>query len=270
MHREKIHVWAVTIAAAVAVEGWAFYVVSASHIRWEPSMVVKDEPAAHALYDAMIDAMRKANTLSYTAVCSGPDERATTYQVWLKKPNLFHLELANYFGKDTTLVGDDEHLWIYWPDGRPFRHGEDPNDYETTRSNIYVKRPTPVGADAIGNEIARLEMTWYGIILDPGMFSSSASPSAPAMDGIRSRGPDKVGKELCDVVEMSFAATKRTRYIWLARSDHLPRKAKEITRDATLSIVVEEWHDVTVNPAIPPNTFTWTPPDTWTPWTSGL
>ncbi len=49
-----------------------------------------DEPAAHALYNQMIEAMRKAKSLSYVSHYgreTGTD--GCTYRMWLKKPNYF-------------------------------------------------------------------------------------------------------------------------------------------------------------------------------------
>ncbi len=46
---------------------------------------------------------------------------------------------------------------------------------------------------------------------------------------------------------------RRTRYLWLSRQDHLPRKIKEIVRGAETRVTVEEWSDVKINAEIPPN-----------------
>ena len=57
--------------------------------------------------------------------------------------------------------------------------------------------------------------------------------------------------EECDVIEISFMRAQRTRYLWLSRQDHLPRKLKEIVRGAETRVTVEEWSNVTVNAEIP-------------------
>jgi hypothetical protein len=55
----------------------------------------QDEPAAHALYNQMIEALRKADSLSFVSHCEfkakPPDSEGEyseeTYRIWLKKPN---------------------------------------------------------------------------------------------------------------------------------------------------------------------------------------
>ena len=79
--RNKINVWTITTIAALVLEGWALYVFGLSPAHWRSSMIVKDEPAAHALYEKMIETMRQAESLSYKSVCSGPDGRASTYKI---------------------------------------------------------------------------------------------------------------------------------------------------------------------------------------------
>ncbi len=49
-----------------------------------------DEPAAHALYDQMIEAMHKAESLSFVSRCRVKMEGKVsggTYRAWLKKPS---------------------------------------------------------------------------------------------------------------------------------------------------------------------------------------
>ena len=51
----------------------------------------RDEPAAHNLYSQMVDAMRKATTLSWVSdyrwEARGKTLGHATYRIWLKKPN---------------------------------------------------------------------------------------------------------------------------------------------------------------------------------------
>ena len=81
----------------------------------------QDEPDAHMLYNQMINAMRKADSLSYvshyTWEAKGRVIGDCTYRVWLKKPNYFRVEaesavqkedgvitwLKNYFREETTI-----------------------------------------------------------------------------------------------------------------------------------------------------------------------
>ncbi|MHC4244138.1 MAG: LolA family protein [Planctomycetota bacterium] len=119
--RNKINVWTITTIAALVLEGWALYVVSLSPAHWRSSMIVKDEPAAHALYEKMIETICQAESLSYESVCSGgPEERNSTYNILLKKPNYFRVEISNFLSGHSTLVGDGDNLWFYWKGIRPF------------------------------------------------------------------------------------------------------------------------------------------------------
>ena len=97
----------------------------------QPAVAFEDEPAAHALYNQMIETMRTAKSLSYVsnyrAEREGRTVRECNYRVWLKKPNYFRVESENtspavvlLLGKlGGTLIGDGKTLWIYWPEGRP-------------------------------------------------------------------------------------------------------------------------------------------------------
>ena len=55
------------------------------------SMEFEDEPEARALYEKMIETMRKAQTLSYTSSCrdevEGEEFDRCTYTIWMRKPN---------------------------------------------------------------------------------------------------------------------------------------------------------------------------------------
>jgi thiol-disulfide isomerase/thioredoxin len=109
-------------------------------------------------------------------------------------------------------------------------------------------------------------MAWSNLILDPSLFHGNADPYAPFIDGIQSKGTDTVGRDVCDVIEISFMKAQRTRYIWLSRQDHLPRRIKEINRLADNHITVVQWSNVTLNPHIAPALLTWSPPGTSKPW----
>ena len=82
-----------------------------------------DEPAAHAAYNRMIEAMHQARSLSYTSryECeAGARPDLLHVRVWLKKPNFFRMETRSSSGElEGILIGDGTRLWIYWPKGRP-------------------------------------------------------------------------------------------------------------------------------------------------------
>ncbi|MGO9107850.1 MAG: DUF2092 domain-containing protein [Thermoguttaceae bacterium] len=61
----------------------------------------EDDPAAHALYDQMVEAMRRAKSLSYVSHYTFATTRHDggvlidcTYQAWLRKPNYFRVEVV--------------------------------------------------------------------------------------------------------------------------------------------------------------------------------
>ena len=264
--RNKINVWTITTIAALVLEGWALYVVGSSPAHWRSSMIVKDEPAARALYDKMIETMRQSESLSYKSVCSGPDERESTYNILLKKPNYFRVETSNFLSGYSILVGDGDNLWFYWKGVRPFSAYEDRDSYEKTRANVYIKKATPIGRYSIRDEINMLGIAWFGTILDPSIFHGYTDSLAPYIDGIRSRGTDYVKNEECEVIEVSFMKAQLTRYFWISRKDHLLRKIKEIVRLANNNVEVEEFSDMTFNAKIPQQKFTWSPPAGWQQW----
>lgn len=264
--RNKINVWTITTIAALVLEGWALYVVGSSPAHWRSSMIVKDEPAARALYEKMIETMRQSESLSYKSVCSGPDERESTYNILLKKPNYFRVETSNFLSGYSILVGDGDNLWFYWKGVRPFSAYEDRDSYEKTRANVYIKKATPIGRYSIRDEINLLGIAWFGTILDPSIFHGYTDSLAPYIDGIRSRGTDYVKNEECEVIEVSFMKAHLTRYFWISRKDHLLRKIKEIVRLANNNVEVEEFSDMTFNAKMPQQKFTWSPPDGWRQW----
>ena len=265
--RDKVNPRSVTIAAALVLEGWALYVVGASPQRWRPSMIVKDEPAAHALYETMIQAMQEARSLSYTSVCSNPDDSASTYRVWLKKPCSSRVEQTNGASlKSTTLLDDGDHFWIHWAGDRPTLLIDSGKSREESRSSVYVKATPLAASGSISDEVAMFGTALAGLILNPSVFHKYPDPLEAYIDGIRSRGTNRVRGEECDVIEVSFMKARRTRYVWLSRQNHLPRKLKEIVRGTENRITAEEWSNVTVNAEIPPKVLTWSPPKDWQQW----
>lgn len=265
--KSKHHAWMMIAAACLLLEGWALHVTGSSAARWRPALAVQDEPAAHALYDAMIEAMRRARSLSYTGVCGGPDGRTSTHRVRLKKPDLFHVEVTNDpSARRTTLVGDGSNLWVHWSADRPFLRVDDEQSHERAKTNVYIREAFRAERDSIQSKSDWLGVAWFGTILDPSIFCGYTGPLEPCMDGVRSRGTNQVGDEDCDVIEVSYLRAQRTRYFWLSRQDHLPRKIKEVLRVADNEVTVEEWSDVTVNGELPAGMFTWSPPDKWTSW----
>jgi peroxiredoxin len=265
--RDKVSTRSMTAVAGLLLEAWALYVVGASPRRWRPALIVKDETAAHILYDAMIRTLHDARTLSYTSACSNPDERTSTYRIWLRKPGSFHVEQTNDAStKSTTLLDDGNYLWVHWVGDRPTLRIDTEKSHADARSDVYVKKASLAGGGSIRNEVALLGTALVGLTLDPSVFYGSLNPLAPYIDGIRSRGTNPVRGEVCDVIEVSFLRARRTWYIWLSRQDHLPRKLKQVDRGADTRVTVEEWSNVTVNGEIPPKILTWSPPKGYQKW----
>jgi len=236
--------------------------------------IFKDEPVAHALYDRMIKTIREANSLSFesdyriTKDVKGFNPRHATYRCWLKKPNQFRVE-ASQFGGDADsgiLVGDGEHLWIYWPGGKPRtvweQSGELAKEYEKHRMTSYMKKRTPQGDHSVLHEVGWLgaDMPWT--VFELSMFHGSQDLES-YLDGVRYSGSEWVGEVECDVIEVSFMKYQRSRYFWLSRKDHLPRKLKQVIRVFPEIITHELWSNVMVNPAISDNRFSWSPPAGW-------
>jgi peroxiredoxin/outer membrane lipoprotein-sorting protein len=265
--KNRTKTWTIVVAAALALEAWALYVVSASPARWRPGLIVKDEPAARALYNKMTEVLRETGSLSYTSMCSGPDGRVCKYQVMLKKPHGCLVQVVNEPSvKTTTLLADADHLWIYWSGTRPYLTVDDYGDYEETRSNVYIRREAPAGQHAVRDEIASLGLAWYAPVLDPTTFHGHADPFDAHIDGVRGRGTHLLGDELCDIIEITYMNAQRTRHIWLSREDHLPRRVKEIVRRREIHVHVEEWSDIVINPDVRPEELTWSPPEGCRQW----
>jgi peroxiredoxin/outer membrane lipoprotein-sorting protein len=266
--RDKGHTWVIAAATCLLLEAWALHVVGSSPARWRPALAVRDEPAAHALYDAMIQAMREARSLSYSSGCSSPDGRTCTHRVWLKKPGGLHVAMTNDPStRRTTLVGDGTHLWTHWSGDRPVLPVDTEEDYERAKSNVYLRTAFQADETSVRGEIACLGLAWFEPILDPSLFHGRIDPLESCMDGVRSRGSYRMRGEDFDVIEVSYVKARRTRYFWLSQKDHLPRKIKEVVRGAKNEVTVEEWSEVTINEEIPPKMFTWSPPEGWRQWT---
>jgi outer membrane lipoprotein-sorting protein len=261
--------WAMGLAA---VFGWPIF--SASSGPPKPAgRVFPDEPAAHALYNQMIQAMRKADSLSYVSHYTFEAKGLTLdcqYRAWLKKPNYFRVETkplgrsaSRYTGG--VLIGDGRRLWIYWPDGRPRWELVDIKDEPEARRKSYMTKPAPPGGHSIGHEVAYLGSISMPI-LDPSTFHGYTDSLQEYLDGVRGLGTEKAGSEDCDKIEVSIMKGQRIWYLWLSRRDHLPRKLKQIVRVSFDLVINEQWSAVTLNAEIPNSMFAWKPPKDWKEW----
>jgi outer membrane lipoprotein-sorting protein len=210
--------------------------------------------------------MRNAESLSYRGRFSDSG-KGSEYAVWMKKPNYFRVETVNGRGDECgTLVGDGDHLWIYWPMGNSPVSNETGGD-ETGRPEVYMKRATPLGRHSIGHEVGWLRAGMGMTIIDPSTFHGYTDSLQPYLDGVKSWYTETVEGHECDVIEVSFMKRQRIWYLWLSKQDHLPRKLKQVVRVARPLIGYEYWSDVQINAEIPDEKFVWTPPDGWQQWT---
>lgn len=231
-----------------------------------------DEPAAHAAYDRMIEAMHQARSLSFTSryerEVEGRVLTACTYRVWLKKPNFFRMETRSSSGEPGgTLLGDGSRLWIHWPKGRPQWQSVVESDADRkTRFTSYMTKPAPRGRHSILHEAPFLGSGMGFPILDVSEFHGHVDSIEPYLDAVRGAGEEMIGGEDCDKIEASFMKHQRSWYLWVSRRDHLPRRLKEVVRVKSDIVTKEEWSSVTVDQEIPEGTFAWAPPAGWTEW----
>jgi outer membrane lipoprotein-sorting protein len=260
---------AVCTGFACAVLGWAFLSPVSAKEEGLAETLFQDEPAAHALYDRMIETMRKAQSLYYEADYWMESQRQklreTKYRIWLKKPNYFRVETTtgSWDKEFGVLVGDGDNLWLYWPNGRPFFSREDAETYQKTRSNVYMKEPTPLGRHSIGHKIGLLRS---GMIFDASTFHGYTDSLQPYVDGVKSLGTENVRDDECDVIEVSIMKHQRSWHLWLSRRDHLPRRLKEVVRVANEIVSHEVHRDVTINTEMAADKFAWKPPEGWKEW----
>ena len=232
-----------------------------------------DQPEARALYKKMIEAIRSAKTLSYESNLREEvdDEKwePWTYRVWMKKPNFFYVETITKDGANHgILVGDGQYAWSYWPNGRPWFSGEDRGEayikYQKTRFHVYMKEPAP-GKYSIGYSVVMKKSNCFPV-LDPSVFQGISDKLEAYTEWVRCHGVEKVGREDCDVIEVSLIDHKRSYMFWISQRDHLPRKLKDVVRTKGEHITQEVWSNVTLNAPILPEKFRWTPPDGWKQW----
>jgi outer membrane lipoprotein-sorting protein len=236
----------------------------------------KDEPSAHALYNAMVETMRKADTLcwvsDYRWAARGQELGHVQYKIWLKKPNYARVEVmpAGKAVPSGILVWDGDYFWIYWPKEKPRygweQTGKYAEDYEKHRRTFYMKQRTPRGHHSIGHETGKLGAGMGMTILDPSTFHGYTDSLQPYIDGVRSMGVEKVADEPCDGVEVSIMKHQRSWYLWLAKKDHLPRKLKQVVRVSYDITFEESWSEVAINAELSNDRFTWAPPSGWKEW----
>jgi outer membrane lipoprotein-sorting protein len=229
-----------------------------------------DEPEAHALYDRMLATLRDARSLRFESLCcreaEGKQRGHCAYRLWLKKPGYARCEATSDGRLRGVLVGDGECFWIYWPDGRPQWGSEGSEEHARTSVHRYLKTVRPAQQYSLAHEIKTLGAGMGMTILEPSVFHGYDDPMQPYLDGVRYLGTETVDGEICDQIEVSFMDHQRSKYLWLSRRDHLPRKLKEVVRVARELVGYERWSNVTLDEEIPTDRFAWRPPPGWQEW----
>ncbi len=234
--------------------------------------IFADEPAAHAVYNRMIEAIHQAKSLSYTSrferEAGGCVGTSCTYRVWLKKPNFFRMETQSATGEPGgILIGDGTKLWIHWPKGRPQWQLVTQSEADRrTQFASYMTKLAPRDQHSILHEAPLLAAEMGAPILDASVFHGHVDSTERYLDGVRSAGAETIGGEDCDKIEVSLMNHQRSWYLWLSKRDHLPRKLKEVVRVSSDVVSREEWSSVIVDQEMPEAMFAWTPPAGWTEW----
>jgi outer membrane lipoprotein-sorting protein len=237
----------------------------------ETSAAKPDDPAAHALYDRMIAALRAPQSLTYTSHyrwrARGSELGSCTYRIWLSKPNFFRLETTTSAGeKGGVLIGDGTQLWIHWPKGRPVFSSEVTPPSDEERVKCYLRKPAPIGGHSVGHEVGLLGAGMCMTIIDPSTFHGYTDSLQPHLDGVTARAPERVGDEPCDVIEVSYMGGQRVWKLWIAQRDHLPRKLHEVVHVSYDIETDEEWSDLVIDTPAPRELFMWRPPEGFKQW----
>lgn len=225
-----------------------------------------DNPKAHELYNKMIETMRKAETLSYESeywnenIKPGADKpeysslkSKSKYKIWLKKGNLARIE--QYLLKDkeypyTTIIGDGDYFWAFWTE-----------PYNKRLENVYMKE----SAEKYSISYGMVDVMGFKPTINPSLFYKNIDePYQVYIDGMKLSGTEKINGVECHIIEISFLKHQISKYIWLSKSDYLPRKTKEINetknRGYPFEIVTNELLiNITINTPIKDDKFVWKP-----------
>ncbi|MFC1760978.1 hypothetical protein ACFL6U_02735 [Planctomycetota bacterium] len=265
--RSPLKIGMLLFALVLLAEVWVLHTLNRSPAQWHASMVVKEQPTARARYETMRQTLAQLRSLSYRSLCSGPDRRATHYQVQYRGLGHFRIKVGNVMtGKTTTCVYDGNDLWIHWPGTRAYWAIDKHGNHETNKEKVFIRTSMRTAENSVKTVINHLGMAWYSLILDPSQRFQLPTERHSKIDGIRLRGTDRIRGEPCDVIEISYNRAETTQYIWISCADHLPRRIKEIVRPENNRVTVEEWSKIKQNPPLLPQHFTWSPPANWTPW----
>lgn len=231
----------------------------------------RTEPEAEAVYARMLKTLRNAPCLyyesDYRSLFDGRESQRSRYKAWLKKPNRFRIEAMGQYGQGGTLVGDGEFLWIHWTDRRPRWNDEHYARWEETSKNVYLRSPTPGRAHSIAHQTPLLGADMGMAILNPSRFHGAPNSMDRYLDGVRALGAKTIDGEECTGIEVSFMNHQRSKYYWISKKDHLPRRLEQIVRVGRGDLVSREtWSHIRLDDDLPDRLFHWTPPEGWTEW----
>ncbi|MHC4815899.1 MAG: LolA family protein, partial [Planctomycetota bacterium] len=207
---------ALLVATAAAVLLGFSPVLAQQEEEQQEKRTPKYDIKARILYDQMIQAMRKAKTLSFESRYrwtgkEGREIGRCVYSMKMKKPNYFLLETTRRDGsKGGTIVGDGDYLWLYWPHERPFFSTEDPKNRHKDRTKRYMKEWAANGMHSIGHRTGRLGANMSMTIIDPSTFHGYTDSLQPYLDGVTSMGTETIDEEECNVILVSFMKGQRT------------------------------------------------------------
>jgi len=223
-------------------------------------------PTAEAVYDQMVEAWHKADSIYYESdyQVSGPGAAAKcNYKVWLKKPNYARLEAYQDGKLKGALVGDGSTFYIYWPGSPPSGYVyEDQGRGGDKAAMSYVSHPAPAGKHSIAADV-----DLFGIFLspisDPSMFSNARDPMQQHIESGSLGSAETVGGEKCDVLHLKLSKGRGETTLWLSQGDRLPRKEKEVIIANGQFTLTEAWSNFKLNGAIAEDKFAWAPQKDW-------
>ncbi len=242
-----------------------FVYITAPGCEKKEQIALKGDPKAQALYEKMIQTMRNAQTIYYESIyeceeLEGETIPKSNYKIWMKKPNYALIELEQERELKGVIIGDGTYCWLYWPNERPCFPWEDSTEHVKTCSTSYMKE---LGLYSIAHLIGRLRINMGLPILQPSVFHNRPDHLVKYIDSVVYLGTEKIDVQEYDVIEVSYMNHQRSKYYWLSKVDHLPRKLKQVIRTAETYVSHELWSDVAIDMEIPDEKFTWQPPKHW-------
>ncbi len=245
-----------------------FVYITAPGCEKKEQTALKRNPKAQALYEKMIQVMRDAQTMYYESAyeceeLEGETIPKSNYRIWLKKPNFARVEVEQEGDLRGVIIGDGKCWWSYWPNKRPFFPWEDSIEYVKTCSTSYTKEHLSLGLYSIAHLIGNLRINMGMPILQPSVFYNYPDHLVKHVDSVICLGTEKIGEQEYDVIEVSYMNHQRSKYYWLSKVDHLPRKLKQVIRTAETYVSHELWSYIAIDMEIPDEKFTWQPPEHW-------